>query len=107
MSSLNKCKDLLFTVSHSIELQTFNIFCGLNTLKMMKSKLLFKLMTILFRYLMWFEMFNATDRCRLWNKLVFSENYFNYIGNNSRFKRKDIKYVMKQVNSKSNTFLSN
>lgn len=41
--------------------------------------------------MLWFEHFDAFDRVRLWNSLVFSENYFNYVGFHYRFKRNDIK----------------
>lgn len=35
--------------------------------------------------MLWFEIFTTLDRVRLWNRLVFSENYFNYIAHTSKF----------------------
>ena len=46
-------------------------------------------------------MFNALDRVRLWNRLVFSENYFNYVAHTSKYKRRDIKYIMSKIQQKS------
>ncbi len=53
--------------------------------------------------MMWFEVFNTLDRVRLWNRLVFSENYFNFVGHTTKFKRTDIKYIMNRIQAKSKT----
>lgn len=46
-------------------------------------------------------MFNAKERVRLWNGLVFSETYFSYIAKNEKFKRKDIAYILELCEDKS------
>ena len=46
-------------------------------------------------------MFNSIDRVRLWNRLVFSENYFNFVANTSKYKREDVKYIMSRIHHKS------
>jgi hypothetical protein len=51
--------------------------------------------------MLWFVIFKAQDRVRLWNSLVFSENYFNYVAYSSKFKRDDIKKRMSEINEKS------
>ena len=50
-------------------------------------------------YILWFEFFKAQDRVRLWNSLVFSENYFNYVAYSPKFKREDIQIIMSQINA--------
>lgn len=41
--------------------------------------------------MLWFEIFNSQERVRMWNTLVFSENYFNYVGYSSKWKRADMR----------------
>ncbi len=55
--------------------------------------------------MLWFEIFSTQDRVRLWNRLVFSENYFNFIGHSSKYRRSDIRYIMAKIASKSISFL--
>jgi hypothetical protein len=43
---------------------------------------------------------------RLWNSLVFSENYFNYVAYSPKFKREDIKIIMSKINAQSKKILS-
>jgi len=49
------------------------------------------------KYQLWFEYFNAFDRVKLWNKLVFSENYFNFVAQNYSYSRSDIKYYLSRI----------
>ena len=57
-----------------------------------------------YRYLLWFEVFNSIDRVRLWNRLVFSENYMSYIANNRDYDRRDLQYIIDNVNERGNKF---
>ena len=49
------------------------------------------------RYLLWFKIFKTQDRVRLWNTLVFSENYFTYVANTRKFKRADIRHRLAEI----------
>ena len=49
---------------------------------------------------MWFEYFDSMDRNKLWNRLVFSETYFNSLANTDKFQREDIKQMMNRISTK-------
>ena len=58
------------------------------------------------QFVLWFEIFKAQDRVRLWNSLVFSENYFNYVAYSPKFKREDLKIIMSKINAQSKIILN-
>ncbi len=56
----------------------------------------------MYRYFLWFEYFDTLDRVKLWNRLVFSESFFNFVANTDKYKREDIRIIMQRIETKSN-----
>ena len=59
-----------------------------------------------YRYLLWFELFTPLQRVKLWNSLVFSQNYFKYVAFNPKYQREDIKIMMSKSNHSKLIFSS-
>jgi len=73
---------------------------GMNRVSRMQVQIWNEILTKEDKYKLWFEQFNALDRVRLWNQLVFSESYLQYLAQQSQYRRNDLKYILGKVNAK-------